>query len=135
MTWFSFWARDSVRASEKSPTLVMLNCDNSLPLETDECRLWKFMNNPASFSSLCLSYYSGEIVTAMYDNFVAYRSKLFRPESPLAPNKNLSNTVSLILCPNDLHCIILMITVLVTCNCDCKASKTEALDLCQKRQY
>jgi len=39
-----------------------------------------------SFYYVCL--FSGEIVTAMYDNFVAYRSKIFRPESPIAPDKN-----------------------------------------------
>ena len=59
------------------------------------------------FSSFCNAYYSGEIVTAMYDNFVAYRSKLFRPESPLAPNKNLSNTVSLIQSPCIMTYIVL----------------------------
>ncbi|XP_067940681.1 innexin unc-9-like [Watersipora subatra] len=38
----------------------------------------------------------GEIVTAMYDNFVAYRSKLFRPNSPIVANKTAPKSISLL---------------------------------------
>lgn len=44
----------------------------------------KISNYVSEFSLL----FTGELVTAMYDNFVAYRAKMFRPESPLAAPKN-----------------------------------------------